>query len=406
MAFSRALSCAAGFYDMGSALLIENGTIITPDAAGHRWERGWVLCVDGSIARMGQGDSPNFSDFSPDVIDANGMIVHPGMIDLHVHGGGGDEVMDATPDALRRLSIFYASHGVTAFLATTWTDTPTRIANALRNVHAMMDHPLGGAEMLGVHLEGPFLNVEKIGAQNPEFCRAATREEAIPYLDLNVIRLLALAPEITANQWLIRECVQRGITVSAAHTSATYADMQHAIAMGVSQTTHTFNAMTPLNHREPGVVGAAMTSPDLACELICDGIHVHPAAMHALYRAKGTQGIIIITDAVRAAGMPNGEYPIDDRTIYVRDGAVRLADGTLAGSAATMEKCYANFIHATGTSVTTAWQASSFNAARAIGAASHKGSIERGKDADLVLFSQSLMVEHTIVAGRVVYSRA
>jgi N-acetylglucosamine-6-phosphate deacetylase len=385
---------------MNQPLLIADAEIITP--ATH-WQRGWLLCEDGRIDRMSDGDSPTFDGVN--TINAPGLILLPGFIDIHVHGGVGHEVMDAKPHTLWQLAKFYAEHGCTSFLATTWTDTHERILAALQDVAEHVGAQPDGATVLGAHLEGPFLNPEKCGAQNTDHIRRARREEALEFLDIGVIRLLALAPEYDENHWLIRECVQRGILVSAAHTSATYDQIHLAVEMGLKQTTHTFNAMTGLHHREPGTLGAALTMPELRCELIADNIHVHPGAMSLLYRAKGADGVILITDAVRGAGMPDGEYPIDDRVTIVRDGAVRLPDGTLAGSTLTMDKALFNFMQATDRPLAELWKCSSLNAARAIGVSAKKGSIEVGKDADLVLVDASFNVHLTVVEGRVVYRR-
>ena len=386
---------------MSQSLLIVNAEIITPTA---HWQRGWLLCQDGRIDRMSDGDPPTFDGIQ--TIDAAGLTLLPGFIDVHVHGGVGHEVMDAQPETLSHLAKFYAEHGCTSFLATTWTDTRERIRAALQNVAQHIGAQPNGATVLGAHLEGPYLNPEKCGAQNAEHIRRAQRDEALEFLDIGVIRLLALAPEYDENHWLIRECVRRGITISAAHTSATYDQIHAVVAMGLKQTTHTYNAMTGLHHREPGTLGAALTMSEIRCEVIADNIHVHPGAMNLLYRAKGADGVILITDAVRGAGMPDGEYPIDDRVTIVRDGAVRLPDGTLAGSTLTMDKALRNFMQATNRPLSELWQCSSLNAARAIGVSAKKGSIEVGKDADLVLVDSSINVHLTVVEGRIVYRRA
>jgi N-acetylglucosamine-6-phosphate deacetylase len=254
-----------------------------------------------------------------------------------------------------------------------------------------------------VHLEGPYLNPDRCGAQDVRLIRRADREEALEFLDSGVIRLLALAPEYEENLWLIDECVKRGITVSAAHTAASYEQMQTAAAHGVTQATHTFNAMTGLNHRQPGTVGAALTLPQISCELIADNIHVHPAVQKILLDVKSPSGVILITDAIRAAGLPEGEYMLDERSVSIQDGAVRLADGTLAGSILTMERALQNLCSATGRSLVELWVTSSLNAARAIGISSRKGSLEVGKDADLVLLDDSFQVHLTVVQGEIAY---
>jgi N-acetylglucosamine-6-phosphate deacetylase len=380
-----------------TGLMIQHARLMLP--AGIV-ENGGVLCRGGRIVALGAGDVPTESI---GLIDAKGLLLLPGFIDVHVHGGGGAEAMDATPEALATVARFYAQHGVTSFLATTWTDTSERIDAALRMIAETQGSQADGATILGAHLEGPFLNPQRGGAQNTEHIRRATREEALPWLELNVIKLLAVAPEYPENHWLIEECVKRGIIVSAAHTAATYDDMVRAVGMGLTQATHTYNAMTGLHHREPGTLGAAMILPEIFCELIADNIHVHPVAMAILAKVKGPERVILVSDAVRGAGMPEGEYRIDERTIMIKDGAVRLPDGTLAGSTLTMERALRNYVQATGQPITTAWKAASLNAARSLRIDARKGSLETGKDADMILMDDDFNVCLTVVEGRVVY---
>ncbi len=386
---------------MNESILIKNAQVITPTS---HWAQGWLLIRERQIALMGQGEPPSLD--AGETIDAGGLTLLPGFIDVHVHGGVGHETMDATPDALRALAQFYAQNGVTSFLATTWTESREAIMAALEVIAELQGPQPNGANMLGAHLEGPYLNAVKRGAQNPRHFRTADREEALAFLDLNVIRLLSVAPELEANHWLIGECIRRGITVSAAHTTATYEQMERAVILGVTHATHTYNAMVGLSHREPGTVGAVLTMPQIRCELIADTIHVHPAAMKILFAAKGREGVVLITDAVRGAGLGDGEYLIDERQVIVRDGAVRLSDGTLAGSTLTLNKGLYNFMRATGEPLNAVWQASSLNAARSIHIAAQKGSLEVGKDADIVLVDEQINVYLTIVEGQVVYRKA
>lgn len=383
---------------MNNAVLIKNARVITPTGV---ISSGWVFCEGRQIRLVGVGDVPDFG--GAEVIDAGGLTLLPGFIDVHAHGALGFDTMDASPDGLRKMARFYAQHGVTAFLPTTWTETRERTSASLEVVAELLGPQPDGATILGVHLEGPYLNPSKCGAQKLESIRRAGRDEATAFLDYDVIRLLAIAPEYEENRWLIQECVRRGITVSVAHTAATYAHMVEAVRLGLTHATHTFNAMTALSHREPGVVGAVLSMPEVRCELIADTIHVHPAVMRILYAAKGRDGVVLITDAVRCAGLSEGEYAIDERKVIVQDGAVRLPDGTLAGSILTMEVALRNFIQATGQPIEEVWQASSLNAARAIHVADRKGSIEVGKDADLVLTDDNICVRLTMAEGRVVY---
>lgn len=385
-----------------SRLLIHNARLFTPT---HPGLMGWLLIEGGLIKAIGFGNIPNFSDDAfIQSLDVQGNNLLPGFIDLHVHGAMGHEVMDASLSGLEEMARFYASHGVTSFLATTWTANRPSIMNALELVEEMQGPIRGGATLLGAHLEGPYLNPTRCGAQDVNLIRRADKEEALEFLDSGVIRLLALAPEYDENLWLIDECVRRGITVSAAHTTANYEQMQRAVEVGITHLTHSYNAMQPLGHRELGTIGAAMALPQIQCELIADNIHVHPAAQKILVDVKSPSGVILVTDAIRAAGLPEGEYVLDERSIHIQDGAVRLADGTLAGSVLTMERALKNVCSATGRSLAEAWVMSSLNAARAIGVSSHKGSLEVGKDADLVLLDELFNIHSTIVKGETVYS--
>jgi len=379
-------------------LLIKNALVMTPNGA---IQHGWLATAERRIHAIGAGAVPDLPDAQQ--IDAGGRVLLPGFIDVHVHGAMGHEAMDATPTALQTMARFYAQHGVTAFLPTTWTDADAHIQAALENIAACVGAQPDGATILGAHQEGPYLNPKKCGAQSDKYIRRANPDEARRYLDLGVIRLLALAPEYTENQWLIEECVRRGIAVSAAHTDAGYEEMQAAFRLGLRHATHTFNAMEGLHHRRPGAVGAVMTAPHVYAELIADGIHVHPAVMDVLLRTKGAGGLVLVTDAIRGAGMPDGEYQIDERRVTIRASAVLLPDGTLAGSTLTMNAALRNLIAASGKPLNELWQTSSLNAARAINIAHQKGSLEVGKDADLVLVDDDINVFLTVAEGRVVY---
>ena len=387
---------------MNTKLVIHNARIITPYIIHNP---GWLLCEGGTIRIIDDDHPPPIHLDNAIVIDAKHRTLLPGFIDLHVHGGMNCEAMDATPESLHTMARFYAQHGVTAFLATTWTDSRERIQAALENIATCMGSYPDGATLLGAHLEGPYINDAKGGAQNPEHIRRAHRDEAKSFLDIDVIRLLALAPEYRENHWLIEACIQRGITVSIAHTAATYEEVRHAVALGATQATHTFNAMSGLHHREPGAVGAVLTNDIIRAEIIADNVHVHPAVLNLIHRTKREDGIILVSDAVRCAGMPDGDYPIDDRTISVHDGIARLPDGTLAGSTLTMDRALYNFMRATSSGVASVWRTSSLNPARAIGLHHQKGSIEIDKDADLVLVDADMSVYATIAEGRIIYQR-
>lgn len=384
-----------------NSLLIDNARLYTHVDTGNF---GWLFVEGGRISALGPGKAPQrFLDICTPKIDAGGGALLPGFIDLHVHGAMGHDTMDASPDGLQQMARFYASHGVTAFLATTWTATREHILKALWAVAETVGAIPGGATLLGAHLEGPYLNPAKCGAQNVQWIRRASKEEALQFLDTGVVRLVALAPEFPENLWLIDECAQRGIRVAAGHTMAGLEEMRLAVEHGLRQVTHCFNGMLGFGHREIGTVGAALVLPEIVCELIADNIHVHPAAQKILVDVKGTEGVILITDAIRGAGLPDGEYPMDERKVTIRAGAVRLPDGSLAGSVLTLERGLQNICRASGRPLEEAWRMSSLNAARAIGIHQRKGSLEVGKDADLVLLDDDFNVVLTVVEGNVVF---
>lgn len=378
-------------------MLIRNVRILTENEI---ISDGWLTVQGRHIAAYGSGQLPAITP----AIDGGGLTLTAGFIDVHVHGGVGHDTMDADTDGLRAMAQFYARNGVTSFLPTTWTDSRERIYQAMTAVQQAMTTPSGGAKILGVHMEGPYLNREYSGAQNPDHIRHVDADEMRALFELDVIRLMAIAPEFSENQAVIRDCVERGIVVSVAHSAATYEQMTDAIALGLRQSTHTYNAQTGLHHRKPGIVGAVMTDDRVFAELIADTIHVHPAAMKLLWRVKGPDRLMLITDAIRASGLPDGEYPVDDRVMIVKDGACRLPSGTLAGSIITFNAAVKNFIDATGQPFDAIWQATSLNAARALHISHRKGSIAIGKDADLVLIDTDTMhVTATIVEGEIVY---
>lgn len=388
---------------MENSLLISGGAVIH---AGGVWPVGWLRVEDGRIVALGEGAPPEaFNRAAGRSIDAAGGVILPGFIDLHVHGAVGYDTMDGSPDGLCEMARFYAAHGTTTFLPTTWTESRAKITGALAALGSLIDQPTGGAAILGAHLEGPYISENKVGAQDPRQVRRADREEALAWLETGLVRLIALAPEFEANHWLIAECARRGIVVSAAHTEAGPEDIARAVELGLTQATHTFNAMIGLHHRQPGTVGAVLANDAITCEVIADNLHVHPLVMKVLVRAKGIERVLLVSDAVAPAGLPDGQYKLEDRDIIVQEGAVRLPDGTIAGSTLTMDAALRNIMAATGLSLAEAWPVSSLNAARQIGVDDRKGQLAPGYDADLVLLDADHQVRLTVVGGQVVFER-
>ena len=364
-------------------------------------QEGWVLVEGGLVAEVGQGAPPSVPQAR--LIDVGGLILAPGLIDLHVHGALGYDTMDATRQALRQMARFYAQHGVTAFLATTTSNPLESILAALENVADVMRSGTGGATLLGAHVEGPYLNAERAGAQDPSHIRDPDADEWRQILSTGVVKLLTLAPELPKSEELIRLAVAHGVAVSVGHTCASFETMCRAVEAGVTQVTHLFNGMEPLHHRKPGAVGAALVLDSLRCQLIADNVHVDPAVLDLVVRCKGVDRIILITDAIRAAGMPDGEYELGGLHVTVHQGTPRLANGSLAGSTLTLECAVRNMMAAADLPLPIALPMATSTPARALGLQGRKGSIAAGKDADLIIVDERMQVSLTMVGGDIAY---
>ena len=385
---------------MDQKILFFNAKILS---ASGVIDPGWLLVENRSIVQIGKG-SPPASMGGVETIDASGSTLAPGLIDLHVHGAVGREVMDANPDGILEIARFLATRGVTAFLAATWTAPQPKIQQALKVIVDSYGHIRDGASLVGAYLEGPYLNPNRAGAQDMNLIRQAVEQaEALSYLESGLVRIVALAPEYPENMWLVDECVKRGIAVAAAHTNATYEEMEIAVKHGVSLLTHCFNAMSPFHHRQPGAAGAGLVLKELRCELIADNIHVHPVVQKILYQARGCQGIVLVSDCVRATGLPEGEYDLDGRKVKVKNGAVHLPDGTLAGSVLTLDTALKNFMAAANLPLEEAILSASLYPARAIGIAHYKGVLDIGHDADILLLDRDMNLLLTMVEGKIVY---
>jgi N-acetylglucosamine-6-phosphate deacetylase len=333
-------------------------------------------------------------------LDGEGLYLAPGFIDLHIHGCAGYDTMDDSPQALAQIAQNIVRTGVTAFLPTTMTMDFSEITCALERIRQQMSQ-LGGAQILGCHLEGPFLSEAYAGAQDPNYLMKPDFEKVRPYLD--VIRIVTLAPENANSNEFIKECCKHNVLISIGHSNATLHEVSMAIAAGASRVTHTFNAMSGLHHRAPGVVAAAMLH-DVTCELIADNVHVHPQIQQLLLKVKGIDEIVLVTDAIRACLLKAGDYDLGGQPVKVSGGEARLKNGQLAGSVLTLNTAVKNFIKNTGVTLWEAIRLVSLNPATELGL-TNKGSIEVGKDADLVLLDPDINIEMVLVAGQMAYRR-
>jgi len=332
--------------------------------------------------------------------------VIPGFIDLHIHGAYGKDVMDGDFAALETISESLAREGTTSFLATTMTAKPEEIEKVLLNVrnYIQQQQSVKGAEVLGVHLEGPFLSPKKVGAQRADLIL----EPNIDYLKQwqkksdNVIKLVTIAPELPNSLEFIKFLRQQNIVASIGHTDATYAETNAAIEAGCSHVTHLFNAMRGIHHREPGVATAALLSDKVSAELIADGIHLHPAILQLAIQVKNNDKIILVTDSMRAKCLPDGEYDLGGQSVAVKQGVARLTDGTLAGGTLKMATAIKNMLQFTDCQLSDVIRFAAENPAKALNIFSHKGSIAERKDADIVVLDEQFNVVLTVCGGRVV----
>lgn len=328
-------------------------------------------------------------------------LIGPGLVDVHVHGGAGADFMDGDEEANGRILAFHAKHGTTTLAATTLSAARADLHEAVRAIAATARSAPDGAEICAIHLEGPYINLKRAGAQDAASIRPADIHEIAALLaeGPRLQWIITVAPEIAGVRALIEQFRDR-VLFSIGHTSADYAEAVAALEWGARHFTHLFNAMTGMHHREPGVAGAALVSADATAELIADGIHVHPAVMRVATMLLPHR-IALVTDAIRACGMPAGGYKLYGYDVRVdAEGGARLANGTLAGSTLTMDRAVKNMVELAGVPIETVIPLATEVPARIIDAHRRKGKIEVGYDADLVFFNTRLEVERVMVRGR------
>ncbi|MBR2623226.1 MAG: N-acetylglucosamine-6-phosphate deacetylase [Clostridia bacterium] len=333
-------------------------------------------------------------------------IVLPGFIDQHIHGAGGSDGMDGTVEDIANIAKTIAAEGTTSFLVTTMTQSPENITKALQAVKTYREENSDeGARVVGVHLEGPFIAAAHKGAQPLEYVKAPDIAVFDGYNEAsgNSIRIVTLAPEVDGADEFIRHLTEKGIVASIGHTGAKYGDIEKAVANGASNVTHTYNAQTALHHREIGTVGSAMLLDELNCELIADTIHVSVPAMRLLFKNKPVNKISLITDAMRAKGIPDGVSELGGQVVYVKNGEARLEDGTLAGSVLRMNRAVQNMVEKVGIPFTLAVDYATMNPARMLKIDNEAGSIKVGKRADFTVLNANYDVLLTVRGGKIIY---
>ncbi len=337
-----------------------------------------------------------------EIIDANGAYLSAGFIDIHIHGSAGADVMDATPQALQTISNSLLQTGVTSFLATTMTMSTREIIDALSNIQKYRDR-VDGAKILGTHLEGPFINPSKCGAQNPKYIQSPNIELIKPFID--TIKLITIAPEVNGADEFI-DYLQRNhshILLSIGHSDASFDKAKESFSRGVSHATHLFNAMNSLHHRELGVVGAVLSSDEVSCEVIADNIHIHPSLYNMIFRIK-KENLLLVTDAMRAGCMRAGEYSLGGQSVIVRDGEARLESGELAGSVLKLNDALKNFYNHSETSLGEIIDMVTRIPAKRL-ALVDMGELKRGYFADLVLFDEEFNILKTFINGELRYNK-
>ncbi len=387
---------------------LDNAALFTPCAVV---DRGTVIVSDdGDIAYAGPADQ---APYAPGLhLDLNGLIVAPGFVNVHTHGGKGiNFYADATgrpaiAENLRTYARWAAQNGVTGFLCSIAAPSAEALRKLIEAYVAAFESESPGAEPLGLHLEGPFLSREKKGAFDPDWLREAALEEARSALEAGRgwVRQMTLASEVPGADAVAGYLRGQGVVVSLGHTDADYETTSRALRGDFTHVTHTFNAQHGFHHREPGALGAILTSDDVTAELIADTVHVHPGAMKLLIRSLGMERVVLITDANAAAGLPDGTYEIGGRKRIVKDGRSVLEDGTIAGSTATMDTCVRNLHRTVGVPLLAAVRMASLNPARAIGLAGRIGSLHQGKAANLIVMDGDLNIYLTLVRGKIVHN--
>ena len=377
------------------------------------FKNSWILTEEGLVKTNLIIENGLIKSIGDEVVEglielSEDKIVIPGFIDQHIHGAAGSDAMDGTKEDLSKIACALAKEGTTAFLATTMTQSPENIDKALTAVKEYIEEsPESGAEILGVHLEGPFISKDFIGAQPLEYVAEPKVEVFKHYEEVsgNTIKLVSMAVEVEGASELVSYLASKGIVASIGHSNAKYADVEAAIKAGASNVTHTYNAQKPIHHREVGTVGSAMLFDELNCEAICDGIHLSGPAIKLLWKNKPVDKFTLITDAMRAKHMPDGVSELGGQVVIVKNGEARLENGTLAGSVLRMNNAVKNVMGFLGTDLATTVKYATCNPAKNLGVYDKMGSIKVGKLANFAIVDKDVNVYQTIRCGNVVFEK-
>jgi len=380
--------------------LLHVGKAITPK--GELADAG-MLIRDGELEIVGPRSAMELPSGATEVTAPDSTAI-PGFIDVHIHGAGGRDVMEGTPDALAAVTGRLAAFGTTSLLATTVTadadDTCRAVEGISRYIGTQHETSQPRADVLGIHFEGPFLSRERRGVHPEKFLQLPSSEflQRLLQASSGNARILTIAPELLGAMPCIDAARSLGMVVSIGHTDATYEQARAAVAHGAHHATHVYNAMRPFTHRDPGVIGAVLTTPEVTAELIADGIHVDEIAMKVLLQAKGADGVVLISDGLSATGMPDGKYMLGGMEVTVSGGVCRSAEGRLAGSTLTLDRALRNVVKL-GVSFPDAVQMLTLNPAKLLGIEFKKGALRTGADADIVLLNDALEIRQVWTRG-------
>ena len=383
-----------------TTLLLHAGRAVTP--AAEISDAG-ILIHDGTIEAVGPRQALRLPAGAEEIREPEAIAI-PGFVDVHIHGAGGSDVMEGTRQAIGTVARTIAEHGTTSFLATTVTASAEDTSRSIEGISHYIEHQheedAVRSEVLGIHFEGPFLSPTRRGVHPQEWLQLPSVELLARFLKVarGTARLLTIAPELPGAPSCIEAAHTAGLVVAMGHTDANYEQTRAAIARGVRHAVHVYNAMRPFTHRDPGVIGAVLTSPEVTAELIADGVHVEDGAMRLLLQAKGVERVILVSDGTAATGMPDGKYKLGPLEVTVSGGICRNAEGKLAGSTLTLDRALRNIV-ALGFSLPEAVRMLTQNPALLLGLEFKKGTLRPGADADIVLLDSSLQIRRVWTRG-------